>query len=80
MQLPDVLLVEVGGPHGRASGVSGNEVHSLTIEVHDCHNGIIPVHIWKLGDEVHQGYAPLFSRDWERVELIHGELAMGFCP
>ena len=43
MQLPDVLLVEIDGPHGRASGVSGNEVCLLTIEIHYHCNGIVPM-------------------------------------
>ena len=80
MQLPDILSVEVGSLHGGVSGVSRNEVCSLIIKVYNHHNGIIPMHIWKLDDEVHQGYAPLFDRNWERVELTHGELVTGFCP
>ena len=53
MQLPDVLPVEVGSLHGGASGVSRNEVCLLTIEVHNYHNGIVPMHVWKLNNEVH---------------------------
>ena len=79
MQLSDILPVEIGGPYGGASGVSRNKVRSLTVEVHKHHDGVILMRVQKLDNEVHQGYAPLFSRDQERVELTHRELAVGFC-
>ncbi|KNZ74063.1 hypothetical protein J132_08323 [Termitomyces sp. J132] len=62
MELPDIPLVQVCGTHGRAGGVSWNEVCSLAIQVHYHHDCIITMGIGELYNEVHRCYAPLFHR------------------
>ncbi|KNZ78834.1 hypothetical protein J132_09761, partial [Termitomyces sp. J132] len=62
MELLDVPLIQVCGAHGRAGGMSWNEVHSLAIQVHHHHDRIIIMGIRELYNEVHRCYAPLFCR------------------
>ncbi|KNZ81765.1 hypothetical protein J132_10043, partial [Termitomyces sp. J132] len=60
MELPDVPLVQVCSTHGRAGGVSWNEVHSLAIQVYHHHDHIVTVSIRELYNEVHGSHALLF--------------------
>ncbi|KNZ77551.1 hypothetical protein J132_05144 [Termitomyces sp. J132] len=67
MELPDIPPVQVCSAHGRAGGVSWNEVHLLAIQVHHHHNCIVTIGIRKLYDKVHRGNAPLLCRHGQWV-------------
>ncbi|KNZ73585.1 hypothetical protein J132_01394 [Termitomyces sp. J132] len=72
MELPDIPLVQVCSAHGRAGGVSWNEVHLLAIQVHYHHDCIIAMGIGELYNEVHRGNTPLLHRHLSRGEVVLG--------
>ncbi|KAG5734180.1 hypothetical protein E4T56_gene1367 [Termitomyces sp. T112] len=64
IKLPDIPPIQLCGAHGRAGGVSWNEVHSLAIQVYYHHDHIVTMGIGELYNEVYRCYAPLFYKHW----------------
>lgn len=64
IKLPDVFLIQVGSTHCIACHVDQDEIGTLTAEVNNHHNSIIPMCIHKFYNKAHRGHTPAFHRHW----------------
>ncbi|KAG6894984.1 hypothetical protein C0992_003659, partial [Termitomyces sp. T32_za158] len=80
MELPYILPIEVGGAHGRAGGVGGDEMSMLTTQVHHHYDSIVAMGVWEFHDEVDGCYAPAHHGSQKRVQLSHQEMMLELGP
>ena len=66
MQFPDMCKEQVGRSMGCDHSMCWNEVGHLTHGIHNVHDCIIAVRLWKLDNEVNADGVPMELQDRER--------------